>query len=176
MDGVLVDWLGGVAELLDIKLDDKAKSILKKGKKLTEATGVPTSEIWKAINNAGHTWWANLNPLPWADDLLKHCKSVGDICVLSSPGDHDVLQQQVSCAGKVEYLDKHLNGIPYMLSSSKQYAASGGSILIDDDTKKCQAFDDFGGSAFLWPNQYKLLDGDITFKSVVLQLSRTFNI
>src|SRR5688572_7216014 len=69
MDGVLVDFFGGVARTLNVSV--KPWPVLGCNwfsKAFPEFTD---KQVYDAIR--GKEWWANLNPLPYADKIVDGC-------------------------------------------------------------------------------------------------------
>ena len=106
--------------------------------------GMSGNEFWNSLD---HDFWANLEMLPWAEELLDYLEPFKP-CILSSPAG-------ATASGKQRWIKKHLpkfwNDGRYLLGPAKHYAASPEAILIDDHEVKIQEFKDAGGRGILFP-------------------------
>ena len=59
-----------------------------------------------------------------------------------------------------------------MISRYKEMAASPKSILIDDTYSNLERFESYGGHTFLWPDQFRMIDGDEPFEDVYSKLEK----
>ena len=136
MDGVLVDYLGG--------LKDTAKKL-----------GVAEDDnkaIWDEINKNPVEWWTNLNPIPDGMKLFNAVKSK-EPSILSSAGSKQETKQ-----GKLAWLKK--NGLsPYLKEivfvnnkSAKKKYAQDGDILIDDRKDNVADWEMAGGKGYVFNN------------------------
>ena len=82
MDGVLTDFEGGVARLFDVQLPDPAERI---GQPVHELLGVTKGQLWGRIDQAGLSFWQELEPLPWAQDLITLCRRSAELVICTSP-------------------------------------------------------------------------------------------
>lgn len=172
MDGVIVDWLGAAAKAcgLDVR-SPTIRNKLKQGVELQEAFGISDGAMWSRITPYGSEWWANLQPLPWANELLTRLAQRGDVTLLTSPGKlPDVAA--TAAAGKIKYIHQRLGGMPYIITWHKERCVAPDVILVDDSEKKYNKFIEAKGAAFLWPCQYRIIDGDITFDEVFDDLQK----
>lgn len=130
LDGVLVDFRRGYKDLtgkepppLNAKIDKR--------------------EFWKAIDNAGASFWADLN---WTKDgvaLWTYIEPYNPE-ILSSPSNSFSSEE-----GKQLWMDKNLPNVKLNLeqSESKQVYAEPNAILIDDRPDICQRWNEAGGIA-----------------------------
>jgi phosphoglycolate phosphatase-like HAD superfamily hydrolase len=136
MDGVLVDYFGG--------LKDTAKKL-----------GVAEDDnkaIWDEINKNPIEWWTNLNPIPDGMKLFNAVKSK-EPSILSSAG-----AKQETKQGKLAWLKK--NGLsPYLKEivfvnnkSAKKKYAQDGDILIDDRKDNVADWEMAGGKGYVFNN------------------------
>lgn len=156
MDGVLVDFIGGVEKLWGIEIKSHLKSseyditptmnkIL--GRELT------LEEFWKPIQG-NLDFWVNLDPLPWYKDVIASVQNRldPDWYILSSP--HDCVD---SYKGKLIWIRNNLGAdfdlSKVILTSRKELLANHRSILIDDCPANCNSFMNYPnqGLAFLFP-------------------------
>ena len=168
LDGVLANFTKaackkcGVLYPVDPKkfeenwLDEKTKDIL-----------------WK--NCRGHDFWAEIEPFPWANEIVKivnnNCADWRFITKPSfDPGSYSGKFDWV----RMNFKDKirHL----WLVNGSKAYACTGPEhLLIDDNKKNCQEWRDAGGTVFEWeevtPNwpQYDIAKSLDELKKVFLQ-------
>ena len=157
MDGVVVDFFGGAVELFPQLKTPEIRQALKNGKLLDDY--VPKHEFWSEVAEKREGFWENLKPLPWAKDLMKLLESIGPVCFLTSPGNNEATPH--AACGKIKWIRLHFKGIPFFIGKEKAFAAHKNALLIDDTEKNCINFRAFGGNAYLWPNQYKIIDWDI---------------
>ena len=131
MDGVLVDFMGGIARHFGkktVEQGDIDKVLL---------TGVGTSK----------GWWVSLDPMPDAKTLWKYINQY-DIQILSAcpsicSDDRAVI------AGKKAWVKKHLKPSPSKVNivqrKDKKTFAAPNHILIDDHIKNIRDFNSVGG-------------------------------
>lgn len=126
------------------------------------ADGLTEEQMWDKIASIGASWWENLEKLPWADELVERMKRLGEVAFLSSPGNLPKWPKSVPDAakGKMLWVLKYFPDTPLILCHKKELCASPNTILIDDSEKKVKSFISSGGKSFLWPNQYKIMDGE----------------
>ena len=128
-------------------------------------------KLWNKINAGGVKWWKDIPLLPWAERLVEEMGKLCKVCILSSPG-NVITSAPNAAAGKVLWMDKNFPDIPYILAYEKGLAASKKSVLIDDSKKKVKKFTKGGGSAFLWPVQYLIEDGEENIDDLIDQLKK----
>jgi len=170
MDGVIVDLLYGVSNLLDIDPDEIRAHDGGFGGAWARKTGMTDeraaeSAVWNMIRGAGADFWRDL---PWTDygtALFIAAATARPTAILSSPADG------TSAAGKIEWLRKHRKelraiykgtGFAYRkpehrrfaLSPSKELFAHSHALLIDDHDKNTDAFQRAGGHAVTWPRPW----------------------
>jgi len=177
IDGVLADFNGAVAELLNIDLTNPYYSEYrgKLKKDIWFDKFLDGNFVWEKIEKAGHNFWANLKLLPWADDLVNTLNSFTgcELIFLSSPGDltQNIYRQRafsrdrsyvcgLASMGKTIWCQNTFPGVPLVIAYRKELLANPYSILIDDSIFKIEEFSKNNGKIFHWPNQYSLEDGD----------------
>lgn len=74
MDGVLADFCGAAFRCHGHNYDHDTYP--RNEWEIAKVLGVTMDEFWKPIDDAGIEYWANLEPLSWAADLLKLCEGV----------------------------------------------------------------------------------------------------
>lgn len=150
MDGVLVDWVGGVCRLYGLD-QEELESNWGEDWGICSAVGVSEEELWEGIDAEGPAFWYDLEALPWAEALFAECSSRAPTYILSSPS-----RSPHSAAGKVEWMHRHL-GYPFrdfLLGPCKELCARLGSILIDDRPRNVERFRANGGDAILFPRPW----------------------
>jgi len=140
MDGVLVDFIGGVGKHYGIDLSKHTawEFDYKKQFKKTAA------EFWEDLDN---DFWAALDPLPWMDDLMRYLDFFNPV-ILSCPSN-------CTASGKERWIAKHLPTLfakgRYLLGRDKTVCAHPGAILIDDYPPYITKFQEAGGKGVLFP-------------------------
>ena len=152
MDGVLVNWSGGLCKLLGIDpLHPEAQRILKGTGKAEGWAFGPEEEVDKAILKAGYDFWFELELMPWAHDLFEMCQKHGEVIFLTAPG-----KFHVGAHAKLDYVKKHFGKTRTVLTKHKEFCAAPGRVLVDDFGKNIDSWVSYGGSGFLWENQWVL--------------------
>lgn len=128
MDGVLVDFERGYAELTNTK---PAKSF--NGK----------AEFWEPISKAGAQWWANLPWMPDGQELWRYIKKYNPN-ILSAPS-----QDPSSKIGKEAWLKMNLQNsfkkAYFYNRANKKLFAGPNRILIDDMKQTIDEWNAAGG-------------------------------
>lgn len=164
MDGVLVDFAGGVASLFGI---DKGV-VEANGNEAYKAAGVTRKEFWDRIDLGGEGWWRSLKPYPWAKRLVAACERLGDVYVATSPPTGAIS----AASGKASWLRRHLPdvyfGRRFFIGTDKWLLAGSGSdrMLVDDDARKHAAFAEAGGRAVLFPQPWNAARGGDPWKLI----------
>lgn len=154
LDGVVVDWSGGVCKLLNIdKTDPECQKILRSDNWLQGWKFGTNEDIDRLVGAAGYSFWYNLELLPWAHDLYNLLSEYSNVIFLTSPG-----KFHAGAHAKLDYIWDHFGNRDYILTKHKYVCASVDSILIDDMQKNMDEWRAHGGICWHWPNQYKLLD------------------
>ncbi len=156
LDGVTVNWLGPVLKLLNLDENDpKLRAILKSTNDWIPKELVPEIvNVPKVVGKAGYNFWAFLPTFPWSQKLVEICSKY-DLYFLSSPSNFPV-----AAHAKINYVKKTFGNHKVIITEHK-YACSGpNKILIDDLELNISKWRDAEGIGYLWPNMWKLLDGD----------------
>ena len=163
LDGVLVDFVGGLAKALGSAL---TRHTWPDTYCLELALGLDSPEaVWQHPNVETKDFWANLEKLQWADDLVKLAGKRRREVVFLSQGVRD----PQSYGGKVMWVKQHYPKIPYLLGSQKKFVAAPGHILIDDHLDNIDAWAVRGGTAVLVPapwNEFRGMADDLVVSSV----------
>lgn len=152
MDGVLVDFIGGVCELHDVSNpyeDHENHGIYD----IQNLLGISGAAFWDPL---GKSFWANLKPTPYMTDIVNLLvKAYGgeNICLLTSPASTE------GCIdGKMAWIREHLPAFrrQFLIGPSKEFCAHANSLLVDDSEENVTKFRDAGGAAFLVPGPWNL--------------------
>ena len=142
MDGVLVDFIGGMAELHNLNRDYVFKHWPANVWDLEHGMGIKGN--WRDRCDAD--FWANLNKTAEADAIMKMIEG-STVYILTNPGDAN------AAMGKLYWLEKHYPEIVrdgrYIFTTQKHLLAKRGRVLIDDSSEYCQKFRSWGGAAIL---------------------------
>jgi len=157
MDGVMVDWVGGVCDLIGPQAR-RRRVVWPPGEyDIETALGIHTDRLWGLVNRQGVEWWAHLEPLKtnlalWA--MLSD--TAATVSILTTPGPAEYVH-----SGKAQWIRNHA---PHLLPGAtmardKHLLAGPGRLLIDDSDEKCQAFIEAGGSAIVFPQDWNSQSG-----------------
>jgi len=149
MDGVLVDFVGGVWKHWGF-----THEYPKGDYDIIKATGLLMSpeQFWG--NLSGDDFWANLEWMPDGKEILAAIESLvpqKDICLLTSP----ILAPECS-SGKHRWITHNAPAYKrqFLIGSAKEFCAGPDRILIDDSQSNCEKFVDAGGKAILVPRPW----------------------
>ncbi len=126
LDGVLADFHSAVARLWG---KDPARIRTSEWAEIGEwGLSVPKPDLWDRVEAQGEEFWANLEPLPWAEELWDACQAACDsVVVLTSPGPF-----AASAAGKYAWVRQHLKTKDMLIGHPKHVCAAPGRVLVDD--------------------------------------------
>lgn len=146
MDGVLCDFEGAAFRLFG--REDLAQSPPTHGPRdLVAFLGISAAEFWHTIAKQGSQWWERLEPYPWADTIITLAYAACDnVAILSDPANCNH-----SAAGKLAWVGRRYSRVPVVLTREKYRLAQPGAVLIDDWARQCEAFEEEGGRAILFP-------------------------
>jgi 5'(3')-deoxyribonucleotidase len=148
LDDVLVDFTGAAYRLFG-RPDLAANPPLTGPRELCRILGIDRGEFWDRIADEGPAWWANLDPHPWAAELVGMARDhAADVAILTDPSAcYD------SAAGKLAWIDNHVGNADRLaiLTKEKHRLAFPGAVLVDDYARNCGAFEEEGGRAILFP-------------------------
>lgn len=171
MDGVVANWEKSALEVMDIE-PEKIKDLLASPGRLLDKCDM--SEVWGKIGEIGTSFWENLELLPWAQDLYDIGKKYGEVLFLTSPGTINKRPNGVAaaCHGKIMWAHKYFPETDVIISKNKYHSAGPNKLLVDDTYKKLEPFIGAGGHAYHFPNQWKILAGEIPIEQVLGELER----
>lgn len=174
MDGVLCNWSKAACEVCGVDYNDPAiRAAIKASKHISDFSNLK-NEIWERIAKRGIDFYANLEIHPWAHKLYDTLNKLGNLCLLTSPG-NNVLYTEASAmaaAGKVLWVKKHFNTTNLLIGYSKHFCANQQSILVDDSVEKITQFRNNGGRVWVWPNDVAILDGEVDVNQEINRLAR----
>lgn len=158
VDGVLANFAEGAS-----RLHGRPNPFLKAENfgnySIEDIWGMSVEEFTKDM---GYDYWINLPKMPDGDliaCLLIKNFGAENICILTKPTDtYGTLE------GKRDWLNTHYPQLMgnWLIGPSKSFCSHSNSLLIDDSTWNCKAFQEEGGRAFLvpaaWNFKYSLAD------------------
>ena len=145
LDDVLVDFEGGVERLM---LGSKIENVDRQKIFWNTISSDKSfrSRMWKFINKGGPDWWANLEKLPWADDLLNAARGAcEEVIILTSPGDTE--GAEIAAQGKVRWSIKEFGHNMLCMTTNKAVCANKNTLLIDDLNRFIEPWENSGGVA-----------------------------
>lgn len=151
MDGVLVDWIGGLCDLLGLNRENVINE-WPPGVDTETALNLNVDHMWNLVNRHGFDWWANLNPLETNGHLFALLtETTASISILTSP-DNSIY----ASSGKILWINNNLSQFENRidLSSNKERLSKPGTLLIDDKDCNCERFREEGGHAVLFPQPW----------------------
>lgn len=163
MDGVIYNWNGRAMQsfgLYSLRFwpDDCELA----SETISHITEKPCTrqDIWDKIVEEGEfSWWLSVPKFPWADRLIKICRSAPNFALCTKPG------RSPEGSYAKHTIANNLFGEEqkemYICRGCKSQLANPTTLLIDDYAPNCEAFRDKGGQALLFPNYYKTVDADI---------------
>lgn len=162
MDGVVTNFRLGAIKACGHKEDTFPIGIWS----TRESMGLNVSEFWNYIDVTPE-FWANLELLPHATELVKLCESYFDLFFLSTP-----CHNPESYSGKVKWMDKYFPKYrnKLILAHQKHLLAKPDCILADDSPENCENFTKYGGKGILVPSKgnelYAELDNIIEYMKI----------
>jgi 5'(3')-deoxyribonucleotidase len=157
MDEVLADFIGAACKVHGVNKqhlqDHRTKGVWSVVEPIGELLKQPTfshAEFWANIRKHGQGFWTNVEPLPWAFEVLDLAQHYAkdDWYILSSPDKHHLCY-----SGKVKWLVDVLDVDPHRLIPfpHKHLLAKRGTLLIDDREVNLSKFASAGGDPMLFP-------------------------
>ncbi len=146
MDGVIVNFIDGIIKSLGLSInhDDWLEW------DYHERLGISKSAFWRATNEKD--WWLNLEPYPWASELVSLLRRDYDLVYCTSPSLDSSCPSQ-----KIDWLRKHKfmgNTNSYQIGPMKCLNARSGAILIDDYDVNVDNYRVAGGRAITFPQAW----------------------
>jgi len=154
LDNTLVDFNAAVYKLFGL-----SKTFVKEPtewhgihKSLSEALRreVTEAELWARVADAGEDWWANLEWLPGAKDMVCEIKRLGlEIYICSSTS-----WIPSSATGKLRWVARNIPSCETFLCRHKHMLAAPDRLLIDDAPHQVESFRKAGGHAIYYPQPW----------------------
>lgn len=169
LDGVLVDFIRGAAELFKKDYDQLISRWPPGMYDMEVVLGISKTKFFSTIENVGEDFWATLPPFPYAKSFYEHCEGIAPVCILTRP------TYAPSClSGKVRWMRRHFGNIDYIIGKRKELCARDTHVLIDDHTVNVSKFQEHGGRAILWPaiNNPRHAESDRAVEIVKEELDR----
>lgn len=104
--------------------------------------------FWNHIASLGESFWVDLEPYPWFEELYQRLSEVGHVVFCTSS------TRAPSClSGKLHWLQARFGTDfdEYILTAHKERLAHGGAFLVDDYDVNVARFNDRGGNGVLFP-------------------------
>jgi len=169
LDGVMADFHGAWCQLWGLS-PTVSEEILSWDQGMLDPiekhTGrsITMDDFWDKVEGAGTDWWANLDLLPWAQELYALCARFGPVVFMTAPAQRKDPMGQYRCItnclpGKVEWIEKHFpDATRWAITPVKHHMSHPGAILVDDSPKGCQNFKEHGGGVYLFPRPWNSTD------------------
>lgn len=147
VDGVICNFIQGLIDAhgWDIKHDDFTSW------NHHHTLGVSDEEMWKPTYDG--KFWLNLQPYPWANELLEILRSQGTVIFCTSPSlDDSCPSQKVAWLRNHGFMSRSKND--YQIGPMKELNAKSGAILIDDSDSNIKKYEDHQGRAITFPQPW----------------------
>ena len=157
MDGVLVDFIGGICRLFGWKREELYERWPIGEFNIAPILGVTDDEFWHRIEQCPD-FWLNLEPTPDYLEIISICENKamfpGGIVLMTSPplGTAAVIQ-------KIQWINKHLLAYyrRFAVTPCKEQFAHFDAVLVDDFDVNVDKFRQAGGKAVLVPRRWNSL-------------------
>lgn len=147
MDGVIANFVDGAIEAAGLPMTHGQAS-----KWNFHLDHMSEDEFWTKIAQRP-AFWLNLEPYPWANELVDMCLEVAPVLFCSSP-----CLDANSASQKIEWLRRHgfmaEDKNDYILTSHKGLMGHPSRLLIDDGKHNIEAFEAAGGKTILFPQPW----------------------
>lgn len=152
MDELFVDFRGGACRVHGWDIAEVDRKTIELGVwDMCQPTGITFSQFWQPITQAGSKFWAELEPLPWFEELLAFLKDY-DWYIVSSPSLCPSCQYGKALWGQKYFGSKFVTERMFVNSSKHLFAHVKNAILIDDRQENCFKFIEHGGHSILFPS------------------------
>jgi hypothetical protein len=147
MDGVLADFVTPSLKVAGIPLTHDQVTTWNYFEPYMTA-----DKFWGRIDG-NRDFWFDLEPYPWAEELVNLCRSIAPVRFCSSPP-----LNPISATHKIRWLRWHgfmdYEKNDYHFTPHKHELAKPGRVLIDDSTANCLAFQKATGQAIEFPQPW----------------------
>jgi len=153
LDDVACDWAGAALRLhgLERRLHDWPKGEWD----IPKVLGMTDDDFCRPITELGARFWADLEPLPWMNDLVEMVDSFtgGNWSIATAPNRERFPDSPI---GKAKWIRAHLHLRPKSVftGEDKDLLSRPGHVLIDDRQSNCQAFSVPGGHGIVFPRPW----------------------
>lgn len=147
MDGVIADFVTASIKAADLPLTHDQVTIWAYYREhMTE------DQFWEKVGD-DERFWNEIEPYPWAAQLVAMCQEYGKVYFCSSP-----CLDPKSASAKIEWLRHHgfmgQRRNDYILTSHKGLLGNPSRVLIDDGDHNIEAFRKSGGQTILFPQPW----------------------
>ena len=151
MDGVLVNFVGGICKALGKENPFDNRHNLGKWD-LAAIWGISEEEFWEACSS--HLFWTHLDWMLDGRMILRAAEdAVGaeNVYILTTPA-----PDPESAYGKLRWMERELPEYRprLLMGACKHLCAVPGQILVDDADHNVKAFQEAGGQAILVPREW----------------------
>ncbi len=112
--------------------------------------GMSPEEFWRPITEQGERFWIDIEPLPWATELVELLAPLEEWYIVSSPSRH-----LSSRTGKLKWVQQHLpQKLDHCFLTSRKalFGRIPGAWLVDDRVDNLTAFTKAGGNGIVFPS------------------------
>jgi 5'(3')-deoxyribonucleotidase len=147
-DGPIANFVKGAFDLFDKEVPDVWPQ---NEWNIENIIGVSKKDFWKKIDNAGYSFWANLEKPSYFNDLIKLVNDIDPkFHIITSPA-----RNPDSVKGKMIWLQNsfswNFRRFIFISSESKHHFAGPDRILIDDKPSNIEEWIAAGGTGILFP-------------------------
>lgn len=164
VDGVLCNFIDGI-------IKSKGLDITHDQWKLNHHIhlGLTDEEFWDITRVPD--WWLNLQPYPWASDLIGLFNDFFDVVYCTSPSlDSSCPSQKVEWLRRHGFMSETRND--YIIAPKKELLARPDAILIDDSFDNCDRFRLAGGKSIVFPQPWNSVRATDKVEYVVKQMKK----
>lgn len=131
--------------------------------------GMTDEEFWEITRVPD--WWLNLQPYPWASDLIGLFNDFFDVVYCTSPSlDSSCPSQKVEWLRRHGFMSETRND--YIIAPKKELLARPDAILIDDSFNNCDRFRMAGGTAIVFPQPWNSVQATDKVEYVVQKIKK----
>jgi 5'(3')-deoxyribonucleotidase len=115
---------------------------------LHRVLGMEKDAFWEHITQLGESFWAEMQPFPWFEELYENLGKSGHVVFCSS-----ATRAPASVSGKLRWLQDRFGYKfkEYVFTTHKDRLAHSDAYLIDDFDLNVDRFRDRGGNGILFP-------------------------
>ena len=161
-DGVLTNWNKQACKLFKIdssKIDHYDFDSL-----------VGRKVLFEKIDNEEIGFWSTLEIFDWAKKIIELCNKLGNLSILTSPG-----EWVFAASGKMMHFKEHFPDTSFIITKDRHLCARKNALLIDDTEKNVNKFIEAGGHALLFPKQKDLENNKINIDDFLHEIEEKVN-